>query len=729
MQGVGFRPFIFRLAQHYSLVGNIRNTGEGVEISVQGEETLLVQFQEDLIAKRPAGSRIDALRVDPLPIEPFHEFSILPSIQKGSSSLSLLADTAICSQCLQDLKDPSCRRYRYPFVHCVSCGPRFSLLHQIPFDRGHTSMCEFPMCKECLQEYEDPNNRRFYSQTNCCPSCGPKLSFRRSSGESCSQGEDALQMAIEALKQGDIVAVKSTGGYQLLADATSKQVVEKLRRRKRRPTKPFALLISGIEEAHRMAHVSTVMEETLYSSKAPIVLCPQRKGSFVVLEVTCSSPYYGLMLPHNGLQHLLVEALQRPLVATSGNVSGKPLCITEEEAFTDLMSIADAFLVHNRKIVHRLDDSVVHVIGEQPVMIRRARGYIPYVLEMEGSKEGGVLGTGSHMKNTFALAKGPSIYMSQHIGDLESVAACQSYEKEIEKWENLLSLKVETAICDMHPQYHPRQYLERKKISFEEVQHHHAHIFSGKIDTKIPYPFLAITWDGTGWGEDGTIWGGEGFAVTEKEMTRVSTIHPFRLPGAEAAVKEPRRAALGMLFAAYGESIPPKYRQWLREQFTEQEIDWLLHALQKGVQSPITTSIGRLFDGISALSGTCLHSHFEGEAAVCLEARALHAPSTGTCTFPLFYQDGLWILDWRPILDVVEMARPFHQALAGSVAALAKHTGLKNVLLTGGVMQNKFLAEQIIDVLRLQGCVPYWHENIPPNDGGLSVGQIAAMRG
>lgn len=732
VQGVGFRPFVYRLAREHALVGHIRNTSSGVTIDVQGAAQALADFQRDLAEKKPVRASISEMKVEEALLGEAKSFEISSSDHHAKTQLALLPDTAICAECLQELYDPANRRHRYPFLHCMSCGPRFSLFVRMPFDRANTTMIDFPMCKQCQEEYGNPSDRRFYSQTNCCPTCGPKLELFDSSQNLLARQYDAIDAAVDLLRQGKIVALKNTGGFLLLVDAENEAAVNRLRIRKQRMKKPFALLMPTIEVAKQAAYIDQTAENILTSPAAPIVLL--KKKTLLLQSIAFESPYYGIMLPHNALHHLLLDALKNPLVATSGNISGMPLCITQEDAFCQLSTVADAFLVHNRRIMHRMDDSIVQIADNRPMLMRRARGYIPYAIEIPANLPSPEcsLGAGGHLKNSFAIAKDQRIYLSQYIGDLDSREACLSYEREVKSWESLLNSVPDLGIGDRHPDYHTSHYLQERKISTSSIQHHRAHVFSGMLDNQLSPPFFSISWDGTGLGDDQTIWGGEAFIVTEKGIDHFATLFPFRLPGSEKAVREPRRSLLGIMHTLFGSELPPM------SAFSSEEFHILCAALDKKLCSPLCSSMGRLFDAASALLDGCLVSQFEGEAALQLEALASQTEKSHlSYSFLISFdsQKNLWMIEWQDLMKQMienkmqgapfsEMALAFHLALADLIVQLAQKSALKNVLLTGGCMQNKLLLEAAIAQLRQAGFHPFWHHQIPPNDGGLAVGQI-----
>jgi hydrogenase maturation protein HypF len=747
VQGVGFRPFIYRLAHQYHLLGTIKNTNSGVFIDIQGEDHHLSSFQSALISEKPTGAIISEIRLHEMPLHPFDDFKILDSDASSSADLPLMPDTAICQACLHELFNPSNRRYRYPFVHCVSCGPRFSLFLRMPFDRNNTSMKDFVMCSECRREYDNPDDRRFFSQTNCCPACGPKIILVDRNNTLLAGQDNAIHAAIEYLRQGKIVSIKNTGGHQLLVDALNEQAVKRLRIRKKRAGKPFALLMPTLEHIKKFAIMTNVAEQLLLSPAAPIVLLNKISHTTdLAPSVASESPYLGIMLPHNALQHMIIHAFGQPLVATSGNLSDGPLCINDEDALTQLSHVADLFLLHNRQIVHALDDSVVHVIGDRPMLIRRARGYIPYTVPIPSPIEHAtcpLIAVGTQLKNTFAFAKEKKIYISQHIGNLDSVSTCLAYDQSIEKWEKLLALNPSAGVGDKHPGYYSSEYLQRRKMKIDWVQHHQAHVWAGMADNQLHSSLLSAAWDGTGYGDDGTIWGGEFFLVENHQMRRFASLYPFKLTGGEKAVREPRYSALALLHAIWGDLLPSEYKEWLIGVFNTQELNLLLQALSKGINSITCSSMGRLFDGISALLGCCLTNQFEGHAAVMMEIQALngqmsHAESLRLqYSIPVIKEGDLWLMDWRPLIpkifahrkqgmSLAEIAFAFHSALTDCIVEIARMAGQPNVLLTGGVMQNKLLTEDAIRKLRANGFVPYWHQNIPPNDGGVALGQLIA---
>lgn len=744
VQGVGFRPFIYRLALKHQLVGHISNTCNGVKIDIQGAKDAILQFQYDVVHHKPERALITQFTVCQKALTDFNSFQIMASEADSEKTLALLPDTAICQECLRELFDPQNRRYQYPFLHCISCGPRFSLFLRTPFDRDHTTMAAFCMCVDCHSEYANPENRRFYSQTNCCSKCGPMLQLVDRNGKEIANKVSALDLATQYLQQGKIVAMKNTGGYLLLVDAANEAAVQQLRAKKRRPSKPFAILVPNLQQVAAIAHMDQIEKNILTSPAAPIVLLNKiKKTHSIAPSVSNESPYYGVMLPHNALQHLLTCRFTGPLVATSGNLSGRPLCITEQEAFDTLSSVADVFLVHNRSIRHRLDDSIVHVIAEQPVIMRKARGYIPCAVSVPSALKVDVseslFAAGSHMKNSFAFLKQGQIYMSQYIGDLDSANNCQAYDEQVSRWERLLGIQKVKGVGDKHPEYYSSMYLERRGVSNECIQHHKAHVWAAIVDNELSPPLFSIAWDGSGWGDDRTVWGGEAFFVEENSMHRMASLYPFALPGGEKAVREPRRAMFGLFYALFGDEIPLPYFLCLQESFNKTELAILSAALKKNINTPLCSSMGRLFDAVSAILGICRLSHFEGQAALLLETAAHQSLTHGIAyAMPLVKAKEFFLLDWRPMIkqmmkDKIQGMRPaeiamaFHETLAQAIVALAKIAGQETVVLTGGVMQNKLLVEKAVVHLKTAGFKPCTHRNIPPNDSGIAIGQLIGM--
>jgi hydrogenase maturation protein HypF len=591
-------------------------------------------------------------------------------------------------------------------------------------------MSAFVMCDECRAEYENPLDRRFHAQPNACPRCGPQLALWDAKGKTLNAYDDALRAAAAAIRQGYIVALKGLGGFQLLVDARNSGAVSRLRTRKGRFEKPFAVMMPSIEQVEPVCEVSEVERRLLESAAAPIVLL-HHHGSEVAPQVAPENPYLGVMLPYTPLHHLLMDELGFPIVATSGNLSGEPIMTDNHEALAKLGEIADVFLVHNRPIARHLDDSVVFAAEGDMVMLRRARGYAPSPVQLEGVTEA-IIATGALQKNTTAVAHYGSVFLSQHLGDMDSAAAFDAFERTLADFLNLYDLHPSAVACDIHPDYRTTRYAEQAKLPVIHVQHHYAHVLSCMAEHPLDAPVLGVAWDGTGYGSDGTIWGGEFLRVDASAFTRVAWLRPFRLPGGDLAAREPRRSALGVLYELYGENLPRE-----RLEFTSNELNLLVPALERRINAPLTSSMGRLFDAVAALTGLRQCCSFEGQAAMALEFAALGANTDECYPFeitPVTGDEGIGggMIDWKPMIaailletDLQTISGKFHNTLAATIVGVAQQIGEPAVVLTGGCFQNRTLLEKSIQGLRKAGFTPYWHQHIPPNDGGIALGQIA----
>jgi hydrogenase maturation protein HypF len=810
---VGFRPFIFRLASDLGLAGWVNNSVQGVFLEVEGPRSQLERFLLRIEADKPPRSFISSLEASWLDPVGYTAFEIRESDSGGGKTALILPDIATCPECLAEILDPKNRRYRYPFTNCTNCGPRFSLIESLPYDRANTSMKKFRMCARCQAEYDDPRDRRFHAQPNACPECGPHLELWpgnrvREPGEdprSDARGYDALVAAAEALRRGKIVAVKGLGGFHLMVDARQDQAVRRLRERKHREEKPLALMLPSLEAVRAVCEVSALEERLLRSPEAPIVLLKQLapRPSHLAPSVAPGNPALGILLPYTPLHHLLMAELVFPVVATSGNLSDEPICIDEREAMDRLAGVADLFLVHNRPIVRHVDDSIVRVMMGRELVLRRARGYAPLPIalnvpsfefgvssskspvagqpETRNPKPESILAVGAHLKNTVALSVGPQVFLSQHIGDLETDEAFEAFRRVIADFERLYEATPSVIAADLHPDYlstkfarelgrdalsilrsssatedGPRVQAERQLgPTVVSVQHHVAHVLSCMAENELSAPVLGVSWDGTGYGLDGTIWGGEFFQVTDTTCERVACLRPFPLPGGDKAVKEPRRTALGLLYELFGDAAFEMKALAPVRGFRQAELATLRRMLERGVNSPRTSSIGRLFDAVSALAGLRQRTRFEGQTAMELEF-ALEGFQTeeaypfpiANCRLPIekpapqsatLNPQSAMHLDWAPMLEAIladlqrgvpagQIAAKFHNTLAEVIAAMAQRAGEKRVVLSGGCFQNRYLTERSVRRLRDEGFRPYWHQRVPPNDGGIALGQIVAAR-
>ncbi len=870
VQGVGFRPYVFRLAGETGVAGWVINTTDGAVIEVEGHAENVEVFIDRLPreAKAPISIR-DLTRTNIAPTG-HTTFHIRDSEVTGPKTAAVMPDLATCAPCLEDMLNPNNRRHFYPFTNCTHCGPRYSILEQIPYDRPHTTMKQFEMCPVCRAEYEDPADRRFHAQPNACPECGPQLALWDTAGRVLSERHEALMTAVDCVRQGQIVAVKGLGGFHLMVDARNEDAVRELRLRKDREEKPLALMFPRLDMIRSWCRVSDTEQQLLTGPEAPIVLL--RKQDKVsegpAASVAPSNPMLGAMLPYTPLHHLLLRELGFPVVATSGNLSDEPICIDEQEALSRLKGIADVFLVHNRPIARPVDDSIVRVMGGVPAVLRRARGYAPHPFTLDQPILEPILAVGGHLKNTVALAIGRDAFMSQHLGDLDTEPALQAFEDAIHTLRGLYRAEPVLTACDMHPDYASTRYARRTHTrpfpggeedmgdglqeGEEEpaamvapghalsgaatsmhrlvlVQHHHAHVVSCMMEHGLHEPVLGIAWDGTGYGPDGTVWGGEFLQANRNTYERVGHVRSFSLPGGDRAVREPRRSAIGLLYEMFGESAFDMDDLAPVRAFHSESRRVLHRVLEQRVQSPRTTSAGRLFDAVASLLDLRQVSSFEGQAAMEVEFAADRAPvdanrydiplvtsavPSDTGILPVNTRAGrpCHVADWEPMIrriiedlragrDQAAIARAFHGALAGLIVEVARicfsladdssetsptgtqlsreivgraatpdhapdqgmdkiengrvcpppsphahpmsgtgeaacpalpgpqssllETGNgRAVVLSGGCFQNALLLNETISRLKEAGFEPYCHRHVPPNDGGIALGQI-----
>ncbi|HVT10808.1 MAG TPA: carbamoyltransferase HypF [Fimbriimonadaceae bacterium] len=728
VQGVGFRPFVFGLATELGLRGYVRNSAQGAEIEIEGDEARIEEFLRRLSAELPCPAHLTGLETVAQPPRGLGHFEILHSEESGPKLAVMLPDIATCPRCLAEMRDPEDRRYRYPFINCTHCGPRYSILRGLPYDRPKTTMAGFAMCPACRREYGEPSDRRFHAQPIACPVCGPQIELWSPGGQVLARREEALSRAVEVLRGDGILALKGIGGFHLMVDARDEQAVRRLRERKRRYAKPLAVMAPSLEMARSLARISDSEARLLAGPEAPIVLVAAIPGSLAE-SVAPENPNLGLMLPYSPLHHLLLGEVGFPLVATSGNLSEEPICVDEREALARFADIADALLVHDRPIARPVDDSVVRVMTGRTVVLRRARGYAPLPIPLPGIPAG-LLAAGGHMKNSVAVSLAGSAVVGQHVGDLDTAPSRVRMEEEARDVAALYDLEIEGVIHDLHPDYASTRFALSLGKPAQAIQHHVAHAFACLAENGIDEA-LAVVWDGTGYGTDGTIWGGEFFRVEGGSVERIGRLRRFLLPGGEAAVREGRRAALGLLREAYGPNWPAGFGEWAKGAFEPSALRSLRRLLATGSHCVTTSSMGRLFDGFAALGAGILESRFEGDAAMRFEHLAR---GDGAYPFPLKEAEGLWELDWAPALaallddrDAGVMSARFHAGLAEAIVAIAERTGLEAVALSGGCFQNRLLLESAWDRLEAAGFRPVGHQRIPPNDGGIAFGQLAAV--
>jgi hydrogenase maturation protein HypF len=730
VQGVGFRPFVYRLATELGLNGWVLNSAQGVFIEVEGKRDLLRQFARRIESDKPPRAFIQSLEQSVLDPIGYTTFEIRHSEESGEKSALILPDIATCADCLRELFDPTDRRYLYPFINCTNCGPRYSIIESLPYDRPNTTMRAFPMCSRCQEEYEDPLDRRFHAQPNACPECGPHLELWDEKGVRLAKHHEALLRATEAIREGWIVAVKGLGGFHLVVDARNDNAVRRLRERKRREEKPFALMYPSLERVKAHCEVNEVEERVLRSPESPIVLLRRKEPEAVAPAVAPNNPYLGILLPYTPLHHLLMRELGFPIVATSGNLSDEPICTDEQEALHRLSGIADLFLVHNRPIARHVDDSVVRVLMGRELVLRRARGYAPLPVPVKEPLPP-LLAVGAHLKNTVALSVDRQVFLSQHIGDLETPQALDAFRRVIADVRGLWEHQPQAVACDMHPDYLSTRAAYQMGLPVTTVQHHVAHILSCMAENELEPPVLGVSWDGTGYGMDGTIWGGEFLIVREGDWERFAHLRPFRLPGGDRAIREPRRSALGVLHELFGDGA------WhlIEKAFPESEYRVLRQMLRRGINVPLTSSAGRLFDAVAALVGLRQVVNFEGQAAMELEFLTHEVRTDETYPFSLAEGGSPCVLDWSPtVLAVLQevrhgtspslIATRFHNTLVEMIVAIAHAAGLERVALSGGCFQNAYLTERAVHRLTEEGFRPYWHQRVPPNDGGIALGQV-----
>jgi hydrogenase maturation protein HypF len=734
VQGVGFRPFVYRLADELGLAGWVLNDERGVLLEVEGSPAGLEAFAARLRADAPPLARVERVVVEP--VEPVGRpgFEIRASVRAGDADAPVSVDSATCDDCLRELLDPADRRHRYPFINCTNCGPRFTIVRGVPYDRPLTTMAGFQMCDRCRAEYDDPADRRFHAQPNACPDCGPALTLLDPGGAELERRDGALRMAAQALSGGSIVAVKGLGGYHLACRADVEPAVAALRARKHREDKPFALMAADLEAARALVELSAPEERLLTGPERPIVIARRLPGAAVADSVAPGSRDLGVMLPYTPLHHLLLSDADTPLVMTSGNLSDEPIAYEDGEARKRLRDVADLFLVHDRPIHMRTDDSVVRATARRPLMLRRSRGHVPASIELPLPAARSLLACGAELKSAFCLAKGRRAWVGHHIGDLKTWETLRSFREGVEHFERLFAVRPEVLAHDLHPDYLSTGYaLERDGVELVGVQHHHAHLAACLAEHGERGPAVAAIFDGTGHGADGTAWGGELLVGDLRGFERAGHLAAVRLPGGDAAVREPWRMACSWIVEALGEDQPRPLDAVDPDRWRA-----VAELARTGLSSPVTTSVGRLFDAVAAICGIRTTVNYEGQAAVELEAAAWHE-DCGAYELPLV-EDSPLVLDARELVRAVvrdaergeaagAIAARFHAGLAGATAAgcarVAAERGLDTVVLSGGVFQNRLLLELTAERLERAGLRVLVPELLPPNDGGIAYGQAA----
>ena len=802
VQGVGFRPFVYNAAHARGLRGWVQNEAGAVQIEVEGESAAVEDFVKALRHAPPPQARIEAMEVAPIPCtaDTDGEFRIRPSGKRGAPGPTIPADLGTCAECLEEIRTSGERRYQYPFTNCTNCGPRWSIIETLPYDRPRTSMARFAMCPSCRSQYENPADRRFHAQPIACPECGPQLGVIDADGSPGATGQEALGQAARAILSGQTVALKGLGGFQLVCDATNRKAVALLRQRKRRPDKPFAVMLASVDEVRARCEVSDDEAATLQSPQAPILLLRRKEGSGekrkaesgkralvcdhrlplsafrfplspplipLAPEIAPGNPYLGVMLPYSPLHHLLMAAVGRPVVCTSGNLSEEPMAIATEDALDRLRGFADLFLVHDRPIVRPVDDSVARFGPHGLQLLRRARGYAPLPIDV-GISGPIVLAVGGHLKNAVALSLGSQVVLSPHVGDLDNVLSVEVHQRVIEDLVRFFRVAPQVVACDLHPDYASTRHAEKLAaqwgVPLVRVQHHEAHLAACVAEHRLGGAVLGFSWDGTGYGTDGTVWGGEAIEWDGSGLRRLAHLRQFSLPGGDRAVREPRRSALGVLFEILGPAAEEHAAAWFRPE----ELKVLLRSLGRPRLSARTSSMGRLFDAVAALCGLPTAVSFEGQAAMALEyaadaecheayplplcvaqppsavvqsvgvpllRRSSAASQSDRTACPAPSSGSPVIGDWEPMIrqvladraagePVARISARFHNALADWAVAVARRWGGSQVVLSGGCFQNALLTQRVQSRLAQAGFNIFTHRQVPPGDGGIPLGQV-----
>lgn len=736
VQGVGFRPFIHNLAQEAALTGWVCNSARGVTLEAEGDAGKIARFLHRIETAPPPHAAIAGIDTADLPPVGGADFTIRESEEMGGGLSSIPPDLATCPDCLNEMFDPSDRRHLYPFISCTHCGPRFSIAEAFPYDRKRTSMRHFPLCNACSAEYIDPANRRFHAEATACPDCGPEIALQNTRGELLARGNEALRAAADALRDGRILALKGLGGFQLLADARREAAIDVLRQRKHRPDRPFAVMFPSLDALQRDCEAGKAEIACLTAPASPIVLLRRRADAPLASNVAPGNPWVGAFLPYTPLHHLLLRELRFPVIATSGNLSGDPMVTENDEALSQLGEIADLFLMHDRPIVRPVDDSVLRMIDDKPMPLRRARGFAPAPVPVPGLRPG-ILALGPHMKATAALTSERGVEMSPHIGDMENPRTRATHRRALSDLLAPAHARPGLVAHDMHPDYATTQMAHEFGTPTLAVPHHLAHVVACIAENEVAPPALGVAWDGTGYGPDGTIWGGEFLLVEKGEWRRLAHLRSFPLPGGERAAREPWRAAIGLLYEAFGDDALAMTGLAPLAHLSQAERGVLGTMLSRGVNAPSGSSAGRLFDAFASLCGVRQRMSYEGQAAAELEWAAEGAAPIAPYDFSLC-DDGAqgtpWQIDWQPALvsaladlatgtDAGTISAAFHAGLARMIARVAHRAGQSRVALTGGCFQNALLAESTLSALREAGCQPILHRLVPPNDGGIALGQ------
>jgi len=730
VQGVGFRPFIYQLADRYHLNGFIVNTTAGINIELEGEESAIEIFTEALHKELPPLARIDTLTSEDTQYIGYTTFQILQSQTEDQKSTLVSPDIAICKNCLREMLDPNNRRYAYPFINCTDCGPRYSIIETLPYDRPNTSMHSFTMCKACQKEYSDPLDRRFHAQPICCPNCGPTLKLLDTKNNVLEEGNDAIRLTAKAIKKGAIVALKGLGGFHLICDATNTHAVDELRKRKQRPIKPFAVMFPDIESLKDSADISPREAELITSKEKPIVIVPKRNESGISPLVAPGIDRIGVFLPYTPLHHLLLKELNVPLVATSANHSDEPILRNSMELLEKLGSIVDLVLDHDRDILNANDDSVIQVAGDEKITLRMARGYAPKSMKLPFKSEKKILAVGANQKNSIALVFDDTLILSPYIGDLNSLEAFEYFERTLHSFKRFYDFEPDVIVYDKHPEYMTTKWAQKLQIDHPKLeaitlQHHYAHLLATMGEHHMDGKVLGFAFDGTGYGDDGTIWGGEVMIADHQDYERIVTFAPFRLLGGEKAIKEPRRSALSLLFETYTLDEIQTLHLPLLQQFSKEEVTLFHKAWEKGINAPLCSSMGRLFDAVASFADIVHLSTFEGESGLVMEQ---YVNESITDIFHFEIDNGMinlqtMVKSMVHMEDKQHIVSTFFNTLIEIIFQIAQKHPTLPLIFSGGVFQNKVLVEKISRRCNKENRAFYFQNETAINDGGIALGQ------
>ena len=738
VQGVGFRPAIYRLAKKYRLKGSVFNDSKGVTLDIEGSKQNIADFLKELEENPPPLANIERIASEKLKLKNFLEFKIIES-EKSEEKITLVSpDIATCEDCRNEMLDKNDRRYLYPFINCTNCGPRFTITKELPYDRKYTTMREFKMCEECKSEYEDPNNRRFHAQPNACDDCGPHLELFDGKGKKIKG--DPIDNAGRFLKEGKIVAVKGLGGFHLACNARDKKAIKTLRDRKNRPFKPLALMAKDIPTIEKYMEVSEEEEKLLMSPRAPVVLLKKKEKEALSEEIAPNNNYLGFMLPYTPLHILLFEKIE-VLVMTSGNKRDEPIAFDNRDAIKRLEGIADYFLVHNRDIWIQADDSVVRIVDDEPLLLRRSRGYAPQPIRSPIENKEKIIGFGAHKHNTFSISRDDEIFISHYIGETDNLETIKAFERGIDHFIKFFDIPPDVAVVDLHPEYEAtkfgKKWARENNKPLIEVQHHHAHVASCLVDNRLDEKVIGIAWDGTGYGADGKIWGGEFLIADLEKYERKAHLCYVSLPGGDAAVKEPWRMGATYLYKAFGDDFLNLGIDFVKK-IDRKTWAVIKNMIDKKINSPGVSSIGRLFDAVSSIIGVRDFITYQGQAAIELEMIADEKEQKGY-EFSIRKEKPIYIIDSFKVIESIindlkngvcknNVSSKFHTGLADLIVRISKllreETGINKVCLSGGVFQNMVLRSTATEKLERNKFMVYNHKNIPPNDGGISAGQV-----